>query len=62
MAEFCLACWNRMSGKDEPARYYVLSRRRELCEGCDRAQRVILYRRDDAPPRRRGREYRGNLS
>lgn len=49
MAEFCLACWNRLNGIAEPAENYIRSLRRERCEGCGGWERVIVYRRDDLP-------------
>ena len=41
MAEFCLDCWNRMNRAHWTERDYVLSRERDLCEGCGKFCRVV---------------------
>lgn len=42
MAEFCLDCWNRLSGKEFTEKEYVLSRGLDLCEGCGEWKPVIV--------------------
>ena len=42
MAEFCLDCWNKMNGTDDPPEKYILSRNFDLCEGCGEWKRVIV--------------------
>lgn len=40
MAEFCLDCWNKLNGEDEPPENYIISQELELCEGCGELRRV----------------------
>ncbi len=42
MAEFCLECWNRINGLDEPEDKYIISDIYELCEGCGELKRIII--------------------
>lgn len=46
MAEFCLECWNKMNGTDDPKWKYVLSWERDLCEGCGQWKRVVVCERE----------------
>ena len=45
MADFCLPCWNRLNGTQDPPEAYVISRRLSFCEGCERFVPVILQKR-----------------
>lgn len=45
MAEFCVECWNKLNGTNDPQWKYVLSWERDLCEGCGRWKRVIVGER-----------------
>ena len=45
MAEFCLACWNKLNKRNEPAERYVLSKDLDLCEGCGEWKNVIVRER-----------------
>ena len=42
MAEFCLDCYNKMMGTNDPARKYHISRELDLCEECGEYKRVII--------------------
>lgn len=46
MAEFCLDCWNRINGTNDPPDQYVISKDLELCEGCGMWKHVIITERD----------------
>lgn len=41
MAEFCLSCWNKINGFQMTERDCVLSKERDLCEGCGRLCPII---------------------
>lgn len=45
MAEFCLDCLNRMSGRNDDESYFVLSKDLELCEGCGQWKKIVITRR-----------------
>ena len=45
MAEFCLACWNKLNKRNEPAERYVLSKDLDLCEGFGEWKNVIVRER-----------------
>ena len=45
MAEFCLACWNKLNKRNEQAERYVLSKDLDLCEGCGEWKNVIVRER-----------------
>ena len=45
MSEICLDCWNKLNESNDPARKYMLSWRRELCEDCGQMKRVIIRMR-----------------
>ena len=49
MAEICLDCWRKLSGKPEPRWKYVLSRELDLCEECGEWKRVIVKARFRVP-------------
>lgn len=49
MAEYCLDCWNRMNGTNDPAKKYILSKEKELCEGCEQQKHVIIMPRRFSP-------------
>ena len=42
MAEFCLDCWNKIMGTDDPPKKYILSRDLDLCEECGEWKPVII--------------------
>ena len=42
MAEFCLACWNRINKMNDPPVKYIFTNELELCEGCGEWKRVII--------------------
>ena len=42
MAEFCLDCWNKISGKNHPASKYIISKDLDLCEECGKITHVII--------------------
>ena len=45
MAEFCLECWNKMNETKDPPSRYVLSRNKDICEGCGEYKRVVVAER-----------------
>ncbi len=45
MAEFCLECWNKINETKDFSYRYVLSWRKELCEGCGEYKRIIIAER-----------------
>lgn len=45
MAEICLDCWNKMNETNDSPCRYVLSREKDLCEGCGEYKRVIVVER-----------------
>lgn len=45
MAEFCLSCWNKLNGTNDPPEKYKLSKELELCEGCGKWAHVIVAER-----------------
>jgi len=42
MAEFCLDCWNKINGTNEPESDYYMSKHPDLCEGCGKYKKVII--------------------
>ena len=42
MAEFCLACWNRLNHTESTGRDWLLSKEPDLCEGCGEWKAVIV--------------------
>ena len=42
MAEFCLECWNKITGTQEPEEKLLFSRVPDLCEGCGERKPVII--------------------
>ena len=45
MAEFCLACWNKINGTNDSESRYIISKDLDLCEGCGEWKRVIVMER-----------------
>ena len=45
MAEFCIACWNRISKTNAEEKMYILSRDLDLYEGCGQWKPVIIRQR-----------------
>ena len=45
MAEFCLACWNKINNTKDRKRKYVISKNLDLCEGCAEWKPVIIMER-----------------
>lgn len=42
MAEFCLECWNKLNGTNDPPSKYVLSDELDFCEGCGQMKQVVV--------------------
>lgn len=42
MAEFCLDCWNRIIGANDPPEKYIISSEVYLCEECGELKPVII--------------------
>lgn len=42
MAEFCLECWNKIMGSDDPPQKYIFSSEPELCEECGEWKLIII--------------------
>lgn len=42
MAEFCLACWNKIMDTNDPPKKFILSRNLDLCEECGEWKPVII--------------------
>lgn len=42
MAEFCIECWNKLTGNDLPADKYILSEELDLCEECGQIKHVVI--------------------
>ena len=49
MAEFCLVCLNKLSGKSYTEADFLLSREAELCENCGKMVPVVVRRRRRLP-------------
>ena len=49
MAEFCLACLNKLSGTSYTEAYVLLSREVDLCENCGKIVPVVVRRRRRLP-------------
>jgi hypothetical protein len=45
MAEYCLECWNRINGTNDPPKKYIISKELDLCEGCGEWKNVIIIER-----------------
>jgi predicted amidophosphoribosyltransferase len=45
VSEICLDCWNKLNETKDPARKYILTWRKELCEDCGQMKRVIIRMR-----------------
>lgn len=45
MAEFCLDCWNKLMGTNDPPRKYVISKELDLCEACGEWKPVIIRKK-----------------
>ena len=45
LAEFCLDCWNKINGTNDPPENYVISKELALCEGCRQMKQVIVIKR-----------------
>ena len=45
MAEFCVECWNRLTGMGDEKRRYVITSYRDLCKGCGQYKQVIVTER-----------------
>lgn len=46
MAEYCLDCWNKINGTNEPESNYYMSKYDDLCEGCSKYKKVIIRPRN----------------
>lgn len=42
MAEYCLKCWNKINGTNDPKNKYIFSKGLDLCEGCGKRKYVII--------------------
>lgn len=49
MAEFCLACLNKLSGTSYTEADVLLSREADLCENCGKLVPVVVRRRRRLP-------------
>lgn len=49
MAEFCLACLNKLSGTSYTKADFLLSREADLCENCGKIVPVVVRRRRRLP-------------
>ncbi|MGN0629378.1 MAG: hypothetical protein ACI4IW_07095 [Oscillospiraceae bacterium] len=49
MAEFCLECWNRLNGTNDPEEKYIFSDEPDFCEGCGEWKPVIVGLRKPKP-------------
>lgn len=49
MAEFCLKCWNKLNGTNDPPSKYILSRDLEICEECGQLVHIVLKKRRFPP-------------
>lgn len=47
MAEFCLECWNKINGTNDPKSKYVLSKELCFCEECCYWKKVIVAPKKD---------------
>ncbi len=45
MAEFCLECWNKMNKTKKTKKEVVLSKEKDLCEGCGTFKPVVVKER-----------------
>ena len=45
IAEFCLNCWNKINGTNNPASKYIISKDLDLSEGCATYTNVIIKER-----------------
>lgn len=45
MAEFCLDCWNKMNGTDDPPSKYIISKELDLCDGCGKWTNIVIMER-----------------
>ncbi len=45
MAEFCLACLNKINGTEDSAKKYIASKDLDLCEGCGKWWHVVVAER-----------------
>ena len=47
MAEFCLECWNKINGTNDPERKYLMSDEPEFCEECWGMKKVVICYKSD---------------
>lgn len=59
MAEFCLACLNRLSGTSYTEADFLLSREVDLCENCGKMVIVVVRRRVHFPKTPFGKKKKG---
>lgn len=45
MAEFCLECLNKMYGRNDSTKKYIISKEYDLCEGCGEWKNVVVAER-----------------
>lgn len=45
MAEFCVQCWNRINGTDDPPSKFIISKDLQLCEGCGEFKNIVIMER-----------------
>ncbi len=45
MAEFCVECWSKLNEATLEEKDYVLSKEKDLCEGCGKYKQVIVRMR-----------------
>ncbi len=47
MAEFCLDCWNKINGTNDPESKYLMSDEPEFCEECCEMKKVVICYKAD---------------
>lgn len=46
MAEFCLECWNKINGTNNPESMYVMSDELGFCEECGEIKSVVVMEKN----------------
>ena len=41
MAEFCVQCWNRINGTDDPPSKFIISKDLQLCEDVENLKTLL---------------------
>ena len=45
MDEFCLTCWNQLNGTNDSPDQYIISKEKDLFEGCGEWKTVIISKK-----------------